>query len=76
MLHQEYLDATHFLRKGYDVVLVSPAEAQRADLWQKIYELEALLQADGTEEQRLETERKLASCRRELERIALDTEGW
>jgi len=75
MLHREYLDATHFLRKGYNVVRVSPAEAERASLWQRIYELEAQLSA-GTEEQKQDARRQLAECRRALERNALETEGW
>lgn len=76
MLHKEYLDATTFLQKGYNVVRVSPAEAQRVFLWQKIYELEALLQAAGTEEQKQDARLQLAECKRALERNALETEGW
>ena len=76
MLHKEYLDATNSLQKGYNVVRVSPAEAERAALWQKIYELEALLQAAGTEEQKQDFGQQLAECKRELQRNALETEGW
>jgi len=54
MLHKEYLDATAFLQKGYNGVRATPAEAQRIALFQKIYELEVLLQAAGTEEQKQE----------------------
>ena len=73
MLHKEYLDATTSLQKGYTVVRVSSAEAQRAALWQKIYELNALLQAADTVEHKQDAERQLAECKRELE--TLDTEG-
>lgn len=76
MLHKEYLDATNSLRKGYNVVRVSHAEAERAALWQRIYELEALLQTAGTEEQKQDARRQLAECKRALERNALETEGW
>jgi hypothetical protein len=67
MLHKEYLDATTFLQKGYNVVRVSPAEAQRAALWQKIYELNALLKAADTVEHRQDAQRQLEECKRELE---------
>ena len=76
MLHKEYLNTTNSLQKGYNVVRVSPAEAERASLWHKIYELEALLQAAGTEEQKQDARRQLAECKRALERNALETEGW
>ncbi len=76
MLHKEYLDATAFLRKGYNFVRVSPEEAQRAFLLQKIYELKALLQAAGTEEQKQDARRQLAEWKRALEDNALETEGW
>jgi hypothetical protein len=73
MLHKEYLDATTSLQKGYNVVRVSLAQAQRAALCQKIYELKALLQAADTVEHKQDAQRKLAECERELE--ALETEG-
>lgn len=73
MLHKEYLDASNSLQKGYNVVRVSRAEAERADLCQKIYELQVLLQAAGTEEQKQDARRQLAECKRALERIALET---
>ena len=76
MLHKEYLDATSFLQKGYNGVRATPAEAQRIALWQKIYELEVLLQAAGTEEQKQDFRQQLAECKRELQRNALETEGW
>jgi hypothetical protein len=77
MLHKEFLDAAAAFQKGYNVVRVSPAEAERAALWQKIYELEAfLLQAAGSEEQKQDARRELAEYRRALERNALETEGW
>jgi hypothetical protein len=73
MLHKEFLDAAASFQKGYNVVRVSPAEAERAALWQKIYELEAQLRAASTEEEKLDAGRQLPEYKRMLERNALET---
>lgn len=76
MLHKEYLHATDSLRKGYNVVRVSPAEAERAALWQQVYELEAQLGAEQDRDRARDIERQLAALRRALERNARDSEQW
>jgi DNA-binding GntR family transcriptional regulator len=73
MLHK-YWDAAESFHKGYNVVQVSQAEAERAFLYQKIYELQALLEAAGTEEQKEDVRRQLAECQSALEQNERDSE--
>lgn len=76
MLHKEWLHETASLHKGYNVVRVSQAEAERADLWQQVYELEAQLRAEQDRDRKREIERKLAALKHALERNARDSEQW
>lgn len=73
MLHK-YLDIAESFHKGYNVVQVSPAEAERAFLWQQIYELEAQLRAPENKDKTRDIERQLTDLKHALERNARDSE--